>query len=721
MKAVFLYQLKRLFASVRTYLYLVLAIAAECAVFTVYNFNTGYLKPDTATAVLGTVLLAILPLVTAESFSGDCDMQRAFLALGASRKDCYLGRLLAVTTVAVAPLLLTLAAPLLISMMGAVNMLASYLTLLGLILCTLAVTAILTSVSVYCGSAVNSYLASYGTSAVLFTLQYLIGLLGGNGVFCSVLGLFSPTSTLSGFTDESFGFGALITLLLMVALACTVGYLLSDRESMTDGLIFKALAFRIAAMAAAFCLVLSAVFGAFPLNADITENGITKLSDGARSEIKKINTDMTLYLVTDSKAENVRMKTILENVAAENPKISVEILDTVEHKQTVLQYFSSVDEAAFGAVIVQSAKRTACIPYNEFYSFSDSAYEELLSKYAVAYASAQANSENLTLEQFVLILSGYDKVYLHDGYRYEEAIVEALAYCDSDNVKNAYVVGIKSVSDDLTRLAMRNMISLTPLTLTSKSIPSDCDTLIVNTEKDITENEREKMSAYLENGGKMMVLTDFTSTEYTELNKLCKEYGLSVSATELIIEDNNENRYEENPLLVYTAVTHSSLLNATQDRILFTMPTVINVDSTLPEGVSVETLISTSESSYVKNVQNITSEDDFNFDPENDTRSPRAVCVKATDQNGGTLILASSANIAATSYFREINEPSQAVLKAMLIDLTGASGATPTVADKAVVNIYGTASNMPMWICIGSFGFTALILAVLGFKRMMRE
>ena len=712
MKAVFLYEMKRIFARVQTYAYLILSFASVCAAFTVRNFTTGYLRTDKALALLGLAFLITLPLLTSESFSGDNGMQRTFRSLGVSSSKCYFGRLMATLTVALIPAVLTLVIPPMLRTMGEANMLSSYLALIGLILTVAALTSAFTTVSVCCETPLYSYAVSYAVALLFYGVKRICEGLHGADALRSVMSVFAPTYTLSGLSEERFLVSSLVLPLITAVVVIAVGLIMSDKTQISDGVLFKRAAFKIAAASVAVCLALSLIFGMIPTGADLTKNAITKLSDGAVNEIKNIDSEVTVSLVTPKDAVNHRMKTVLENMAAENEKITVELLDPDEYGATIQQYTSDLNEAMFGAVIVKSAKRSVYIPYHEFYSYSDEAYINLINTH---YIFSQSGS-TLTLPQHILVYSENDELYIHDGYRYEEGIIEAISYCLADDVKTVYAVGNVKPSNDLVRLAMRRYTEIKQLSLGTKDIPSDCDAILLSLTRDLTENEREKLSDYLDNGGKMIASADY-GVKYTVLNSLLSDYGISVDSS-LILEDDTNYSYNNNPLLSNPVIADSGILSAigTESKLLLTAPTPIIISDTLPEGVTVKALMTSSDTSYTKG-EDATGE---TFDPEKDTRGKRNVCVRATDGGGAELILLSSGYLSAEDYEPSRNRACKGAFFYLLSTLTEGQAVTPVIAPKTAICPTGAKSPAAMWGSIGVCSALALAFAVLGFKKAFR-
>lgn len=712
MKTVFLYELKRIFASKRACLYLIPALAVECTLLAVKNFSSGFLHVDDTVRLLSLALLILMPLLTAEALSGDYGMQRTLRSFGISKTAAYFGRALATMTVALMPFALLVAVPPLFSVMGKANILMLYSSVVIFLLFVVAVAFAQTAVSAVCDDVRFSYGVSYALSLLFYLLDTVCDLLYTVPVFRAFVGVFAPSYQLTRLSEEAFCFSGAISLVFTCIIACIVGAVLSDKRGIVNKTVFGKLFFKIGTAAVCVCLALSLLLGIFPMQTDLTKNGITKLSDKAVSEIEKIDTDTTVYLITPKDAVNERMKTLLDRVQGVNSKINVELLDPDEHYATIQQYTSEIEEAMFGAIIVSSSKRSVYIPYHEFYYYSDKAYEDLIT---IHYMFSQ-NGSKLTLPQNILIYTENDDLYIHDGYRYEEGIVEALAYCNSDEVKTVYQVGGATPSADLVRLAMRNMTEIKSISLTSKDIPSDCDALLLSLTKDISDTESDKLEAYLENGGKILATAEYGSSKYPNLNSLLSKYGLSFESA-LVFEDDDNYRYNENSIIVYPVLVDEALKNAVgnEAKPLLTTPMPITVSQTLPEGVTVTPLITSSETAFVKG-ENITTE---KFDPETDVRGTRIIAAKAKDENGAEIVLITSGYFAADDYDPARNRANKAAFFHLLNGFTENTAKTPTVAPITAKCPTGNASTVSLIAFSGVCGVFALIVFASKLKRTL--
>ena len=91
--------------------------------------------------------------------------------------------------------------------------------------------------------------------------------------------------------------------------------------------------------------------------------------------------------------------------------------------------------------------------------------------------------------------------------------------------------GESTVSTSLSELFEKANLSMEELNLLMNSeIPEDCDLLFMYAPTtDITEDEKNTLSEYLKNGGKMMLISGAEDQETPNLDTFMEEYGLQMA------------------------------------------------------------------------------------------------------------------------------------------------------------------------------------------------
>ena len=141
--------------------------------------------------------------------------------------------------------------------------------------------------------------------------------------------------------------------------------------------------------------------------------------------------------------------------------------------------------------------------------------------------------------------------------------------------------------------------------------------------------DADKLIAYLNNGGKVLISTSYIdsfSEEMPNLTKVLSEFGLSIG-NGLIVEQDNARMYQ-NPIYLLPNVSSDSLTNGvygkSYDYIM--MPYAQPILTKEKDGVTLTTLLTTSEKAYSKTDLNQSSDVKKT---EDDAQGPFTVGVKA--------------------------------------------------------------------------------------------
>lgn len=182
---------------------------------------------------------------------------------------------------------------------------------------------------------------------------------------------------------------------------------------------------------------------------------------------------------------------------------------------------------------------------------------DLSSNSFAVYCKATKKVKNLTYGNIYDVQ--YDQSYQPyiNGITAEESITGAIKYVQSATTPVIYFttghqeLDYTTVYSSLVNLLKNNNFDVKSLDLFDlEAIPDDCATLILPApEKDLTAAESKVVLDYLKKGGSMMVLTEFNTTEYTNLNALLSEFNLQISNNK-IREDKLNNQVQSNPYAI---------------------------------------------------------------------------------------------------------------------------------------------------------------------------
>lgn len=183
----------------------------------IYNFNSGNSEIQTSLSNLTIFGTLLLPLLTADLFCSDKAQgaDKLYASLPVSRCSVITAKYLSALCILAIPMSILLVLPIIFSLFGNVNFLASYLSVLGYFFFNMAIIAILFFISFVS----KNYIVSMITSYASLVLLYLIGLpsvLFRSGTF--LRSLFDTFSVFTQFNIFVFGFFDISVIFLYLSI-----------------------------------------------------------------------------------------------------------------------------------------------------------------------------------------------------------------------------------------------------------------------------------------------------------------------------------------------------------------------------------------------------------------------------------------------------------------------------------------------------------------------
>ncbi len=279
----------------------------------------------------------------------------------------------------------------------------------------------------------------------------------------------------------------------------------------------------IVSIAVIIVVVINLLVGALPASItkhDLSYNQLYSLTSTTEEFVRGLKDDVTIYVMTQVGTEESTVMEMLNNYKALSGHIKVETVDPVLHPSFITQYTS--ESVANGSLVVVSAKRNTIINAADLYetTFNYQTYESQIT-----------------------------------GFDGEGQITSAINYVTTDDIPTAYTLTGHSeadISDTLSELLRKNSFMLQSLSLYNvESVPEDADCVIINAPTtDISEEEAEKLIAYLEKGGSAMVTDGSVDVEKPNLEKVLEYYGVGLKRGMVIEQDTSHFFY---PYVYYLA------------------------------------------------------------------------------------------------------------------------------------------------------------------------
>lgn len=256
---------------------------------------------------------------------------------------------------------------------------------------------------------------------------------------------------------------------------------------------------------------------------DISSNKIYEISDTSRKLLKKLDQKVKFTVFAEESSTDERIRTFLDKYTDLSDQIEVEWVDPVLHPAELTE--NNVESDNILISCEDTGKSTVV-------AFSDIIVSDAYSYYTTGSA---------TESEF-------------DG---EGQFTSAVNYVTSDATKKIYYTtghGEKTFSSSVSQLLDKNNMSAEELNLIMENeIPSDCDLLyLYSPSKDITEDEKDRILSYMEEGGKVFLMLGDVEDEVPNLDAVLAAYG--VKRVEGYIAD-MQRCYQGNPYYIFPEIS----------------------------------------------------------------------------------------------------------------------------------------------------------------------
>ena len=212
MKVIFKRELRAYLKSVTGFVFVAVLVLFVGILTTLYN--VAYFNPSISYALSDMMLVSalLIPILTMRLFAEErrSGAYRLLYSLPLRSSDIILGKYFAILTLFALPVALMAILPLIFSIFGEVNLLASYASLLCFVLFGAATLALCTFLASLTDNMVLSAIFSYIAVIILYLADTLTGLLPSGSIAAKLLSVFSFFSKFEPYMYGLFDAGALI-------------------------------------------------------------------------------------------------------------------------------------------------------------------------------------------------------------------------------------------------------------------------------------------------------------------------------------------------------------------------------------------------------------------------------------------------------------------------------------------------------------------------------
>ncbi len=250
---------------------------------------------------------------------------------------------------------------------------------------------------------------------------------------------------------------------------------------------------------------------------DTTQQKLFTFSEQTEQLLASLKDKVTLTLIAEKGQEDQTTTELLGRYKALSDQITVKTVDPVVQPKFTAAYTTA--DVAAGSVIVESAKRSKVVAQDEIYLYDYSNYYSTGS-YDVSFAG-------------------------------ESALTSAIDYVVSDDLPVVYqllghgetaLAGTVKTSVDKANLTVKDL-SL----LSLAAVPDDCDAMLIYAPtSDLGSDEVDKIIAYMDKGGHLLLITDYAQAARPNLTRLVNNYGVDFANGIVLEGDQNQyvNQYQ---------------------------------------------------------------------------------------------------------------------------------------------------------------------------------
>ena len=325
----------------------------------------------------------------------------------------------------------------------------------------------------------------------------------------------------------------------------------------------------------AIIIVINMIVGNLPskyTQLDISAEKLYTIGDETKAMLKDLDKDVTIYQIAQDGSEDETISNLLQRYADESDHITVEVKDPVVNPKFVSEY--TTDNLSSNSLIVVCGDRSKVVNYNNIY-------------------------------QSELDYNTYS--YKTTGFDGEGQITSAIAYVTSEDLPILYTLeghGEQELDSTIKEDVEKANMDIQSLNLlTEGSVPDDASCLLINSPtSDFSDDEKDAIITYLENGGKAMIFSDYTGTEMKNFDAVLENYGVK-RAEGLVFEGDSQHYAMQMPYYLVPTVESTDITSeVASSGYYILMPYAQGIQKTddVRDTVNIESLLTTSDSAYSK-------------------------------------------------------------------------------------------------------------------------
>ena len=600
MCAIYKKELRAYLTSMTGYIFMAVLLAVTSLYYVANCLVGGYPVFGAVLSSVYFVLLIIVPVLTMRSMAEEKRQKTDQLLMTApvSLWKIVLGKYLAMVTIFLIPMAILCLYPLILLQFGSVSLPMAYTAILGDTLFGAACLGIGLFLSALTESQVIAAVLTFGVLFFLNMASGIANVIGASGAVASVLNALCIYQPFINFVQGMFDLTGVLYYVTVIILSLFLTVQLMQKKHGT----YRASMVVFGCVAAVLVNLIAGKLPSQYLKYDVSDQKLFTTGDRTAEIVKGLDEDITLYLIAQQGSEDATLQKLLDRYAGLSSHIKVETKDPVLYPNFVSRYTS--ENLSENSVLVVGQNRSKAVDYYDIYQYSMdySTYSSSLSSFdgegQITSAIAYVTAEDMPI---VYTLTGHDEA---------ELSTTVTSSIEKENIE------LKSLS-----------------LLTEEAVPEDAKAVIIyGAISDISEDEKNKLETYLEQGGQLVMLPGYTDKETPNLDSLLSDYGIAL-AEGLVLEGDSQHHLPNYPYYLLPTIQSSTYTSDVSSRyVLLAFAQGMTESPDISDDLTYESLLTTSALSYSKT--NLESE---NLDQEEgDIAGPfdlGAVVTKTIDED----------------------------------------------------------------------------------------
>ena len=568
MCAIYKKELRAYLTSMTGYIFMAVLLAVTSLYYVANCLVGGYPVFGAILSSVYFVLLIIVPVLTMRSMAEEKRQKTDHLLMTApvSLWKIVLGKYLAMVTVFLIPMAILCLYPLILLRFGSVSLPMAYTAILGYTLFGAACLAIGLFLSAVTESQVIAAVLTFGVLFFLNMASGIANVIGASGLLASILNALCIYQPFINFVQGMFDLTGILYYMTVIVLALFLTVQLLQKKHGT----YRVSMVVFACVAAVLVNLTAGKLPSQYLKYDVSDQKLFTTGDQTAEIVKGLDEDITLYLIAQQGSEDATLQELLDRYAGLSSRIKVETKDPVLYPNFVSQYTS--ENLSENSVLVVGQNRSKAVDYYDIY------------QYSMDYSTYSSS------------LSSFDG---------EGQITSAIAYVTAEDMPVVYTLtghDEAELSTTVTSSIEKENIELKSLSLlTEEAVPEDAKAVIIyGSISDISEDEKNKLEAYMEQGGQIVMLLGYTDKDTPNLDSLLGDYGIAL-ADGLVLEGDSQHHLPNHPYYLLPDIQSSAYTSDVSSRyVLLAFAQGMTEAADISEDLTYESLLTTSAKSYSK-------------------------------------------------------------------------------------------------------------------------